>query len=338
MVVYSGHGDVTFWVDPYFDIPAVQATAAPVPPFVQSYACLTGAYDAGLSYGESWVRAAGGASAFLGSSVNSYWDQDDTLERGLFQGMFGAGGEPLTWIGGMTGYAKSAVLATYGNSEDAHMYFEMYNVLGDPSQDIWTAPPIAIAATAEPSVLGPGAASVTVTVPGVASARVGLAMGGATYGAGVTDASGVAVVPLVRPIETSGTMDVTVTGHNLRPFATTLDARLASYSVDDLYAEGGVGEVTVHWTVSAEQDVSAYTVVRGSAADGPFDATVGDAAPGAGSYALVDPGRKRSTTYWYRLDVADVHGGTESYGPVSATTSEDAPAEDEADTDTGCGC
>ena len=340
LVVYSGHGDVTFWVDPYFDTANVHALSAPVFPFVQSYACLTGAFDASESFGESWVRVAGGASVYWGSSVTSYWDQDDALERGLFQGFFAADGGPLTWVGGMTVYAKTRVLAAFGDNDDTRRYFEMYNVLGDPSLDVWTAPPVAIAATYDPQVR-PATQAVQVSAPGAAVALAGLAMNGASYGAAYLDASGNAVVPLSKPIAEAGTMTLTVTGHDLRPFQGDIDVRLGSYSVDRLTAEGGAGEVTLAWSVTGEDQVRGYNLERAAAAAGPYQwINDHEIAAGKGQYSYRDAGRARSTTYWYKLEVVDASGASELFGPVEATTSDEAPANDKHGSrhSGGCGC
>ncbi|MCK4681117.1 hypothetical protein KAT82_08300, partial [bacterium] len=97
--IFSGHGDVTYWADgPYFTAGHVNAlTNTDMLPLVHSYSCLTGQYSSSC-FGETWTNATDkGALVFWGSSVTSYWDQDDVLEKGAFKACFEEG---YTWACG----------------------------------------------------------------------------------------------------------------------------------------------------------------------------------------------------------------------------------------------
>jgi hypothetical protein len=134
--IYSGHGSETQWVD---GPPVTQANVSALTnrnmyPFVGSFACLTGRYEYLQSFGETWLRKAnGGALAFFGSSVTSYWDEDDILEKRLFQAIYADG---LRHFGIVTNRAKQLYLTHYGTEGSTRRYFEQYNLLGDPSAQL----------------------------------------------------------------------------------------------------------------------------------------------------------------------------------------------------------
>ncbi|HPN39468.1 MAG TPA: C25 family cysteine peptidase, partial [Melioribacteraceae bacterium] len=130
--IYSGHGGETSWADgPAFSQANVRALTNTVYPFVYSFACVTGSYQIAESFGETWIRIAKGGASFYGSSVNSYWDEDDILERELIKAMFV---DDLTKVTPMMDKAKVYLVNHFGLL-DATMkrYLEMYNLMGDPS-------------------------------------------------------------------------------------------------------------------------------------------------------------------------------------------------------------
>src|SRR5690606_5364629 len=72
-----------------------------------------------------------GGSTFYGSSVNSYWDEDDVLEKKLIHSMFE---DDLTRVTPMFDMAKVYLANHYGSVTGMVLrYLEMYNLMGDPS-------------------------------------------------------------------------------------------------------------------------------------------------------------------------------------------------------------
>jgi hypothetical protein len=131
--IYSGHGAETYWADgPVLDQSQVRAlTNTGIYPFVYSFACVTGSYHTAECFGETWIRTTNGGSTFYGSSVNSYWDEDDILERRLIDAMFY---EDLTRVTPMMDKAKFDLATYYGGVTSTVLrYMEMYNLMGDPS-------------------------------------------------------------------------------------------------------------------------------------------------------------------------------------------------------------
>lgn len=130
--IYSGHGAETYWADgPQLTQAQVRALTNTVYPFVYSFSCITGSYHIAECFGETWLRTTNGGSAFYGSSVNSYWDEDDILEKGLFKAMFI---DELTKVTPMFDKGKVYLYNHYGSfTPTIKRYFEMYNLMGDPS-------------------------------------------------------------------------------------------------------------------------------------------------------------------------------------------------------------
>ena len=130
--IYSGHGATTYWADgPQLNQTQVMALTNTYYPFVYSFACLTGEFDYPECFGETWLRYEHGASAFYGSSVTSYWDEDDILEKRVFQSMFV---DDITLITPMMDQGKIYLVNYYGSmTSTMKRYLEMYNLMGDPS-------------------------------------------------------------------------------------------------------------------------------------------------------------------------------------------------------------
>ncbi len=134
-IVYSGHGSYESWADgPPLSQSNVNSLANTVYPWVLSFACETGHYGRPECFGETWQRASAGGVGFLGSSVTSYWDEDDVLEKKIIESFFTL---KKTWTAGMILSGKLKYFNYYGNTDTTKRYFEMYNLLGDPSTEIW---------------------------------------------------------------------------------------------------------------------------------------------------------------------------------------------------------
>jgi hypothetical protein len=166
--IYSGHGDYTYWADgPVFYQSDVNNLTNTVYPFVQSYACLTGDFTYGECFMETWLRDDHAAIGAMGSSVTSYWGQDDILEKRVMEGFcanVNSGEENQTWTAGMMNYGKLRFYVYYGSSSTTRRYFEMYNIMGAPSVDLWTAVPESITVTsAEELLVGQTTFDVTVS-------------------------------------------------------------------------------------------------------------------------------------------------------------------------------
>ncbi|MBT8390391.1 MAG: T9SS type A sorting domain-containing protein [Ignavibacteriaceae bacterium] len=135
LAVYSGHGGTYSWADgPQLSQSQVEALTNTWYPFVYSFACVTGSYHVSECFGETWLRTENGASTFYGSSVNSYWDEDDVLEKNIFKAMFV---DDLTLMTPMFVKGMIYLVNHYGGITGTTLrYMEMYNLMGDPSMPV----------------------------------------------------------------------------------------------------------------------------------------------------------------------------------------------------------
>ncbi len=135
--IYSGHGSETSWADgpPYGQSDVNALTNHNLYACVYSFACLTGDYVVGECFMETWLRAPNkGAAVAIGSSVTSYWTEDDILERVLFDAIYDESQPSVPKeIGPIWNEAKTRFLAHFGPTATTRRYFEMYNIMGDPS-------------------------------------------------------------------------------------------------------------------------------------------------------------------------------------------------------------
>ncbi|MBM3314652.1 T9SS type A sorting domain-containing protein, partial [candidate division WOR-3 bacterium] len=234
-VTYSGHGNTDCWADPEpnFDLAAVHAlTNAGMVPWVQTYACLSGDYTSTTypeCFSEAWIRnGTRGAVAHMASTVTSYWTEDDTLQRRVFDYMF----DSLDClVGGGVNRAKLKYYEQMGNNSTTRRYFEMYNVIGDGAIDVFSQQPAALTVT-HPPVIPLGAYPLQVTVQ-----RSGLPVRDAlvcaagrddttVFASAYTDGAGQVVLNITTTAPDS--VFVTVTGHNLEPYLGACLARPSS--------------------------------------------------------------------------------------------------------------
>ncbi|MCW8818476.1 MAG: C25 family cysteine peptidase, partial [Ignavibacteriaceae bacterium] len=148
--IYSGHGSETSWADgPPLNQSQVNSLTNTWYPYVYSFACLTGSFGYSECFGETWLRTAHGASTFYGSSVNSYWDEDDILERNVIKAMFE---DELTRVTPMFVQGMIYLVDHYGGITGTTLrYMEMYNLMGDPSLPVVeTEPPCPIEEATNP--------------------------------------------------------------------------------------------------------------------------------------------------------------------------------------------
>lgn len=199
MIIYSGHGSETYWAGPSITQADVRSlTSSGVLPYVAGHACVTGTWNTIESFAETWViQENKGALVYLGSSDNTYWDEDDVLERKMFDLLFG-GSKPS--ISAMLAFGHTGV-QTLSGSDWALYYREEYHIFGDPSVKLMLGPRNPdFTLAADPSVLGicsAGQAASTLNVGNILgfSDPVSLSISGLP--AGVT--GGFSVNPVTPP-------------------------------------------------------------------------------------------------------------------------------------------
>jgi hypothetical protein len=238
ILCYSGHGSENGWSSVPFTQPDVRNLANPGKyPLILSHACLTGRFSVTESYGETWAKMANDAGiAFWGASNYTYWNEDDILEKRMFQAAFA---ETCLSLGSMTDKALEYLYQYYGGGGMSRYYLDAYNLMGDPSVDLWTKTADSLQVDF-PSTINLGTSEVTFTVRSADSTPVNRALvclykGEEVYETGYTDALG--QITLYPSLQTLGMMNLTITAHNHLP---RVDSLLVLSYKGDVTGDGQV--------------------------------------------------------------------------------------------------
>jgi hypothetical protein len=202
-------------------------------PAVFSFVCLTGNFVETECMGEAWLRAGTptepkGAVAFLGNSEHwSHTRHNDAAAIGAFRAIREDG---VRRLGAILEASKYEIMRQFPHKwyydpwedDSIEFYFYIYSLLGDPSMEIWTAPPKPITVT-HPASIPQGSSVVEVAVleedglTPVAGARVGVTQGGSLLGSARTDQDGNAWI-LASFEQTGAPVRITVTGVGVAPY------------------------------------------------------------------------------------------------------------------------
>lgn len=247
LAIYAGHGYFFCWLDgPLFLSRDVAGLSNNYYPFVGSFACDTGQFmRVGECFGETWIRSPHGAIAFWGAAATSYWIPDDILERSMFEGFFAERlpleDENLTWLAGMTTYAKFSFWRHEGGGTSGLYYWELYNLLGDPSVDIWTDAPQNLTVTF-PATIHIGQTSLQVGVSGYPDwAMVNIYSDAEELQFAGYVVNGTVIFNLGTGFTVPGTLHLWVTGHDCRPYHGTAAIVEAGVSGLGAKVDAGVG-------------------------------------------------------------------------------------------------
>lgn len=130
IVVYSGHGATYYWAGPYFYQTDIEKLENEIYPDIFSFACYTGNYTYENFFGHSWLSAQNkGGLSFTGASVETYWDEDDILQRFFIDSLKNFG-----YIFDKFNQAKVSFFNHYGDLSLTKGYFERYNYFSTPER------------------------------------------------------------------------------------------------------------------------------------------------------------------------------------------------------------
>ncbi|MBD3335381.1 MAG: hypothetical protein GF355_07675 [Candidatus Eisenbacteria bacterium] len=237
VVNYTAHGSQTSWSNPSFTMNDVAN--------LENYnqyclaignCCLTSSFQITTCFAEQWLRQTDKAGiGYIGGSESTLWNEDyywsvgygpvvgsgaeyEQTGLGMYDGMFHDHGEAMTqWYTVMDAQIFCGNLGVVeSGSGYISYYWEIYNLMGDPSLSVYLGVPDENAVILPPSIL-PGATEVEVTAePG---SYVGFTGDGVLLGGGMVGASGTAMIPI------SGQQDYTnvhvvVTCQNKIPYVT----------------------------------------------------------------------------------------------------------------------
>jgi len=223
----GGSANVGGWYYPSFQINNIDELSNGWKlPVVSSIVCLTGNYNSPSCFGQKWITAGDtinpkGAVAFYGASIptsSTRWN--NCLDYGFYGGLLNEG---INILGSLTLRSKMEVFLNFNDEiqgDSIAIYFYTYNILGDPSLEVWTDTPRPITVLHPTSVpVGRSTFSVRVldynSTP-LKGAIVSLLKRNEIKEVAITDAQGWCYLP-VNPAS-SDTLYVTVTARNRIPY------------------------------------------------------------------------------------------------------------------------
>nr|MBC8146896.1 hypothetical protein [Bacteroidota bacterium] len=238
IVNYTAHGSSSGWADPSFNTSNVLSlTNQDKYPLMIGNACSTNEFNNPECFGEALLRANNkGAIGYIGASNLSYWDEDfywavgvgtpgpnpsyASTSLGAYDRLFHDHGEPKSeWHITQAQIMVGGNLAvTQSSSSLTNYYWEIYNLMGDPSLMPYLGIPSSLNVTYNPLLLLGLSNFIVNTEP---DAYVAISMNGVLHGAGLADSSGVANINII-PFTTSGNADIVATKQNKIPFSGTL--------------------------------------------------------------------------------------------------------------------
>jgi hypothetical protein len=196
-------------------------------PVITSIVCLTGNFNAEPCFGESWLRAGNpstpkGGIGFFGATpptTHSRWN--NCLDYGIYWGLLQ---DSIYYLGPMTYRGKMEVYLNFplevSPDSGSEFYFNAYNLLGDPSLEVWTDVPRNFIVNHQTTIpVGTNSFSVQVlnsSSQPVKGAMVSLYKKNDTKEIGFTDINGLANFQITT--STADTLSVTVTKHNFKPY------------------------------------------------------------------------------------------------------------------------
>lgn len=215
-IIYSGHGASTFWDAPRVNQTDIRNMTGEAIAYVASHACVTADFNTPESFADTWViEPVNGGLTFFGASDNSYWTQDDRLERVIFDTLYA---DPnlvnVPSVGIMT---HAGLLSVYANLSLGDYYWEEYHIFGDPSLVIAMGPKYPdFRMNAEPATIktcnnGSNVATVNLTSINSFAGPVSLSASSVT---------GFTTTFATNPVTPPGSTTATIAGNGIAPTGT----------------------------------------------------------------------------------------------------------------------
>lgn len=193
-------------------------------PVVLTITCGTGDFHNTTSLSESWILA-GTASSMKGgvcgigtATVETHVQYNNTVAGGLVYNICNL---DVEFLGAALAGAKAQLYAAFPTDYNASRFVRWNNLMGDPGLMLWTDVPIVTNVT-YPATVNVGTRRIRpqvmhgATGEPIRDALVVLWKGSETYARALTDEFGYADVPVT--VNTPGTMTLTVTKRNHKPF------------------------------------------------------------------------------------------------------------------------
>jgi hypothetical protein len=238
---------------------ASSGTASTKLPVALTITCGSGDFGDGTGISESWMLAGtannlkGGICGIGTFTWGTHVHYNNTVAGGL---VYGIADQQVQHLGLALASAKAQLVSAFADQPASEMdYYKNFiywnNLLGDPSLYMWTARPTYLNVS-YPTTLDVGARQVrpqvtdSLTGLPIANALIVLWKGDECYSRALTDSQGFADVPVT--VNTPGTMTLTVSKYNHKPFLADIECAnaaqmvaVSSYALDDDNIDGTTG-------------------------------------------------------------------------------------------------
>lgn len=267
---YTAHGSETGWYDPALTQADVNGLTNAGKYFLAvGNCCLTSTYDYPECLGETMIRAANKAAiGYIGGSNSTYWDEDywwgvgytatvvehptyEATGTGAYDGLFhdraneADMGQWYVTNDALVFCGNLAVMES-GSSRIAY-YWNIYNLLGDPSLSTFIGAP-GWNNVVHPSTVFTNWTSIEVqAAPG---SYVGLTKDGVIIGAGTVGTSGTLALPIWAQPLTPGTAHIVVMAQNRQPYQADINVLVPAQVI--------INPTTIDANVTTAIDVGVY--------------------------------------------------------------------------------
>ena len=162
-VNYTAHGSWDSWADPEFTATQVnQMSNNGKPSFMIGNCCLSNKFERATCFGEALIRKGNraGAIGYIGGTNSTYWDEDfywsvgvrsnigsnmtplySSQNRGMYDNLFHTHNEPLSAQAVSASHlmmmGNMAVQSSSSSASMKQYYWEIYELMGDPSLMPW---------------------------------------------------------------------------------------------------------------------------------------------------------------------------------------------------------
>jgi len=273
---YTAHGSTTSWSDPSFTQSNINSLTNYGKYFLAvGNCCLTSSYDLGECMAETWLRAPDkGAVGYIGGSNSTYWDEDywwgvgyhassqidgsaypyESTGLGVYDGVFHDHGEAQTqWYvtNDAVVFCGNMTVTEAGSSRETY-YWNIYNLMGDPSLSTYMGVPAINPVSHYPTFFSN---ATSIDVDAAPGSYVGLTQGGVLLAGGTVDSLGRATFDLDGFL-TPGTAKLVVMMQNYEPYIVNVPVIVpATVLIDPMAIDANVAtDVTV--TVYGEDGVT----------------------------------------------------------------------------------
>lgn len=347
---YTAHCSSAGWADPSFTISDVPGLTN-----INKYGlmigncCSSSTYTQNETFAEAITRTADkGCVGYIGGSESTYWDEDyyfgvgvgaitenpppyEETTAGAYDGIFHDHGEDFSeWFVTMDQviYAGNLAVSESGSTREEY-YWDIYNLMGDPSLMIYFSEPPVLSTSFNPVILM-GVETFEVTAEAYSYAA--LSKNGVLIAAAIANEAGL-ISFNVADIQEPGDLDLVITTQNRQPFISTVAVVpptgpfvvTETFSINDDAANGN-GLLDYNETVKLSLDMknvgvaTASNVVVSIASTDQYITISDDNA----NLGVIDPDEVISLTDEFEFTVAaDVPDGYTAYFNVEATDGTD---------------